>query len=91
MSEIDWQSLWPMLVFAVTLLVLFWFIVIRPVRGQQRRHQETIANLSEGDKIVTAGGIYGKIVTVRESEMDVEVAAGCVITFDRRAARRVLD
>ena len=91
MSEIDWQSLWPMLVFAATLLVLFWLIVIRPAQSQQRRHRDIIANLSAGDKIVTAGGIYGKIVTVREDEMDVEVAPGCVITFDRRAARRVLD
>lgn len=91
MSEIDWQALWPMLVFAALLLMMFWLVIIRPVHAQQGRHRRLLAGLSEGDRIATAGGIYGKIVHLADDEVDIEVAAGCVITFDRRAVRRVLD
>ncbi len=91
MADFDLQTLWPMVLFAAVLLVMFWFIVIRPVHVQQRRHKELLASVSEGDRIATAGGIYGTIVRLREDEVDVEVTDGCVITFDRRAVRRIVD
>ncbi len=90
MPEIDWQPLWPMIVFAGVLLLMFWLIVIRPMHKGQHQHKQLIERLSEGDEIITAGGIHGKIVALRENEMDVEVADGCVITFDRRAVRKIL-
>ena len=90
MPEIDWQTLWPMIAFAGVLLLMFWLIVIRPIHRQQRRHQKLMAHISKGDRIVTAGGIYGTIVEIRDEEIDVVVAEGCVITFDRRAVRKTL-
>ena len=90
MSEIEWQTLWPMIVFAGVLLFMFWLIVIRPLHRQQRRHQKLMAHISKGDRIVTAGGIHGKIIRLRENDIDVEVADGCVMTFERRAVRRKL-
>ena len=90
MSEIQWETLWPLLVFAGVLLLMFWLITIRPIQQRQRQRTQLIAGLSEGDRIVTAGGIYGKIVALRDDEMDVQVAAGCVMTFDRRAVSRIL-
>ena len=91
MREVNWQSLWPMLVFGVVLLILFWFVIVRPVQVQQRRHRNLIEELTVGDRIVTAGGIHGTIVRLGATEVGVEVADGVVITFDRRAVRRVLD
>ena len=91
MEELDWQSIWPMLVFATVLLGMFWFVVIRPMRIQRRQHQELIAAVEEGDRIVTAGGVYGQIVRVGDNEIDIEVADNCVITFDRRAVRKIVD
>ncbi len=91
MSEIDWQALWPMLLFGAVLLIMFWLVILRPVHVQQHRHRQLLASLAEGDRIVTAGGIYGKIVSLADDEIDIEVADRCVITFDRRAVRRVLD
>ena len=88
MPEIDWQTLWPMIVFAGVLLLMFWLIVIRPVQKGQHQQKQLIARLSEGDRIITAGGIHGKIVALREDDIDVQVADGCVMTFDRRAVRK---
>jgi len=90
MPEIEWQTFWPMIVFAGLLLLMFWLIVIRPVQQRQGQRKQLIAGLSEGDRIVTAGGIYGKIVALHDDEMDVQVAEGCVMTFDRRAVSKIL-
>ena len=89
-DEIEWQTLWPMIVFAGLLLLMFWLIVIRPVQQRQGQRKQLIAGLSEGDRIVTAGGIYGTIVEIRDEEIDVVVAESCVITFDRRTVRKTL-
>ena len=91
MPEIDWQTLWPMIVFAGVLLLMFWLVVIRPMQQRQQQQKQLIVRLSEGDRIITAGGIHGKIVALRENEMDVEVADGCVLTFERKAIRKHLD
>ena len=90
MPEIEWQTLWPLILFAGVLLLMFWFIVMRPMQQQQQRQKQLITDLSEGERIVTAGGIHGKIVALRKNEMDLEVADGCVMTFDRRAVRKTL-
>ena len=90
MPEIDWQTLWPMIVFAGVLLLMFWLIVIRPMHKGQHQQKQLLERLSKGDRIVTAGGIYGTIVEIRDEEIDVVVAEGCVITFDRRAVRKTV-
>ena len=91
MTEMDWQTLWPMIAFAGLLLLMFWLVVIRPMHKGHQQHRQLIQGLSEGDRIVTAGGIHGKIVALRENDMDVEVADGCVLTFDRKAVRKRID
>ncbi len=88
MEEGQWQTLVPMIIFAVIILLMFWWIIIKPTTRRQREHRELVDSLQEGDRIVTVGGIYGKIVRVREDEIDVEIAKDVIMTFDRRAARR---
>ncbi|MBD3293130.1 MAG: preprotein translocase subunit YajC, partial [Armatimonadia bacterium] len=48
-----------------------------------------INNLVPGDDIVTVGGIYGKVRKVHEDSFELEVADGTIMTFDRRAARKL--
>ncbi len=83
-----WRELLPLLVFMIVMFILFYTIVVAPVKKRQKSHLELIASLREGDEIVTAGGIYGKIVKVREETVDVEVAPNVRLKFDRRAIRR---
>ena len=88
MNEDHWQNFVPLVIFVVVLLLMFWWIVIRPATRRQREHRELIESLQEGDRIVTAGGIYGRIVKVGEEDIDAEVARGVIMTFDCRAVRR---
>lgn len=81
------QLLGP-LVFMVAVLVLFYVIVIKPAKNRQKQHEDLVANLQEGEQIVTAGGIFGKIVKVREDTVDIEVAPNLRLKMDRRAIRR---
>jgi len=63
------QLLMILLIFAV-----FWFIVISPQRKRQKEHQKMLENLKRGDKVITAGGIIGKVDFVGEKTVKLEIA-----------------
>jgi preprotein translocase subunit YajC len=60
-----------LLIFAV-----FYFLLIRPQQKKQKEHKAMMAGLKRGDRVITAGGIIGKIATVKEGvdEIEVEIA-----------------
>lgn len=53
--------------------VLFYFLIIVPQRKKQRAVDEMLNNLKAGDKVVTNGGLYGQIVSVREDKRTVQL------------------
>ncbi len=53
--------------------VLFYFLIIMPQRKRQRAVDEMLNNLKPGDKVVTSGGLYGQIVSVREDKRTVQL------------------
>jgi preprotein translocase subunit YajC len=58
----------------VMILVVFYFLLIRPQQKRLKEHQERIGGLRRGDTVVTSGGIIGKITKVAEDEVTVEIA-----------------
>jgi len=62
------------IVYIVGLFALLWFLMIRPQQQRQKKHQEMVRNLGINDNIVTAGGIYGTIVKVKEDSFVIRVA-----------------
>jgi preprotein translocase subunit YajC len=72
-------SIWPMLIFVVLLFAMMYFVMIRPQRRRQREQQEFVEQLHSGDKIVTAGGIYGEIESVREDNVILKIESGGTI------------
>lgn len=74
----------PLLVIIV-IFALVYFLFLRP-RQQRLRQQQTAARqLSVGDEVMSAGGIYGRVVALDDEEVEVQVAPGVVMTFTRRA------
>ena len=55
---------------------VFYFLLIRPQQKKQREHRELLTKLKRGDRVLTAGGIIAKVVTVKEGvdEVEVEIA-----------------
>ena len=65
--------LWTLLPFAL-IFGIFYFLVILPQRRQQQELKTLIANLKNGDEVVTNGGIIGKIIEVRETSFIIRSA-----------------
>jgi len=72
-------SIWPMLIFAVLLFGLMYFVMIRPQRKRQKEHQQLIEELKRGDRVVTAGGIYGAIESISEDSVIIKVESGATM------------
>lgn len=87
-EPIGWGQLLPLIVFMVVMIVMFYYVVIMPTKKRQKAHQNLVSTIREGDQVITAGGLYGKIVKVRDRTVDLEVAPGVRLRFDRRAIRR---
>jgi len=74
----------PLLALLVTFL-LMWALLIRPQQRRMRQHQTVVSSLRAGDEIVTAGGIYGRVQSVDEESMILEVAPGVELRVLRAA------
>ncbi len=58
----------------ILMFVIFYFLLIRPQQKKTKAHREMIDNLKKGDRIVTSGGIHGRITGMDESTLTVEIA-----------------
>jgi len=66
------QSLTPFLVQLAAIFGIFYFLLIRPQQAQKKKHEEALKNIKRGDQIVTAGGIIGEVIHVKDSASDSE-------------------
>ena len=80
MSEAEVTVVW-----IAGLVLLSWFLFIRPRRRMMVRQRELLGALSSGDQVVTSRGIYGTIVALDGDEVRLEIAPDVVIRVARRA------
>ena len=66
-------------------VAIFYFLILLPMKRRQNKIQEFQDSLKVGDKIVTTGGIYGKITRVTDKTLQVEVAERVRIEMSRAA------
>ena len=57
------------------IFVIFYFLIIRPQQKQRKRHEEALKNLRRGDRVVTAGGLIGEVVHIKETMQDGKPAS----------------
>ena len=60
----------------IALFALFYFVLIRPQRQQQKKHQEFVAGLSKGDEVVLASGFIGRVAGLTDKVASIEIAPG---------------
>ncbi len=58
----------------ILMFVVFYFLLIRPQQKKAKEHREMIQNLKKGDRIVTSGGIHGRITGMDDATLTVEIA-----------------
>jgi preprotein translocase subunit YajC len=83
------QSPWSSFIFLALILVVFYFFMIRPQMKRQKEMRKFRENVQKGDKVVTSGGIHGKIKNIKETTIEVEVANDVVISVDKTAINPV--
>ena len=58
----------------ILMFVIFYFLLIRPQQKKTKEHRQMISNLKKGDRIVTSGGIHGRITGMDDVTLTVEIA-----------------
>ena len=82
-----------LLITFLPMILIFYFMIIRPQKKQQKKMSEMLASLQVDDKIVTIGGIVGKITKIKDDEVIIETGAGndkSHIKFQKAAISTVL-
>ena len=74
---------WGNIIFIVALVAIFYFFMIRPQSKRQKEIKKFRDSLKQGDKVITAGGIHGKIKNVKENTVTLEIADGMNITVEK--------
>lgn len=76
------------LLVVVAAFVLFWAVVMRPARNQQRQTQRVQSELAVGDEVVISAGIFGTIRSLDDQRVQLEIAPGTVVTVARQVVVR---
>jgi len=76
----------------ILIFVVFYFLLIRPQQKRMKEHQNMVANLRRGDRIVTGGGLVGSVSKViDDNEIQVEIAEGVKVRVMRNTVQQVMN
>jgi len=71
--------------FIVAMFAVMYIFTIRPQRRKRKEHEELVANLRKGDKVITAGGIYGQIENINDENIVLKIESGATIRVARNS------
>ncbi|HEX9662103.1 MAG TPA: preprotein translocase subunit YajC [Candidatus Binatia bacterium] len=67
----------------VLIFIIFYFLLIRPQQKKAKQHQEMLGKLKKNDDVMTSGGIYGKVISLADNVVTLEVAPNVRIRVNR--------
>ena len=79
---------WSMWVMLILIFVVMWFFMIRPQRKQQKELEKFRNSLKRGDKVVTAGGIYGTVDEIKDRTVLIKVDGEVKLRVDKNSLVR---
>jgi preprotein translocase subunit YajC len=85
------SSMLTMLGTFALIIVIFYFLIIRPQRKKQKDTQNMLSNIRKGDRVATIGGIRGTVHAVKESTVVLKVDDNAKIEFNKNAISAVLE
>ena len=71
------------IIFLVLIFGVFYFLMIRPQRKRQKEHESMVRELQKGDRVITAGGIYGQIESLSDDSVVLKLEGGTTIRVAR--------
>ena len=66
--------------------LVFYLLILRPQSNQRKQHEATISSLKKGDKIITRGGLYGKIINFQgknDNKITIDAGSGIKLNIER--------
>jgi len=76
---------WSIILFLILIFGMFYLILIRPQRRKQKEHQRLVEELKRGDRVITAGGIYGQIESVSDDSVVIKIESGVTMKVARNS------
>jgi len=76
---------WTIIIFLILIVGVFYFLLIRPQRRRQKQHNELMQELKRGDKVITAGGIYGVVESISDDSIVMKIESGVTIRIARNS------
>ncbi|MBI5468615.1 MAG: preprotein translocase subunit YajC [Deltaproteobacteria bacterium] len=67
----------------IILFVIFYFLLIRPQQKRAKEHKEMLSKVAKGDNIITTGGIHGRVTSVNEDTLTVEIAENTKVKISK--------
>jgi len=74
----------------IFMLVIFYFLMIRPQQKRMKEHKEMVEALAKGDEVVTNGGLGGTVAKVGEAYLTLRIADGVEVNVQRQAVAALL-
>ncbi len=78
------------LIMMLAIFAIFYFLLIRPQQKRMKEHKKMVDEIKKGDRIVTAGGIYGTIENVSPNTLTVKIAEGTKVKITRSSVGAVV-
>lgn len=73
------------LIFMIAMLVIFYFLLIRPQAKRAKEHRNLVSGLGKGDEVITSGGILGRITEIDEDFITISIANNVEIKVQKPA------
>ena len=80
-----------MVIQLVCIMLVFYFLLIRPQQKKIKQHEALLNAMKKGDAVITGGGVYGKVTKIDSDKISVEVAKGVEIIVHKYTIREVLN
>ena len=84
-------SSWTGMLMIVAMIAIFYFFMIRPQSKKQKELKKQREAMKNGDKVITAGGIHGRIREIKENTIHMEVAPNVSITVDKNSVYPIVE
>jgi len=82
---------WSGMLMIVAMIAIFYFVMIRPQSKKQKELKRQREAMQKGDRVVTAGGIHGKIRSVEEATIMIEIAPNVDIKLDKASVYPIVE
>ncbi len=85
------QNMLVQLIPFVVIFAIFYLLIIMPARKKQKQHQNMITSLRGGERIITAGGIYGTVSRVMDDRFEIQVDGSTKLQITKASIATVLE